>query len=500
MSGSFDYDALDAVGMAEFVRNKQASAAELVDEAIARIERLNPVLNAVVIEAFEEARARAKETPGEGPFAGVPFLLKNLGTPAKGMRLTNGSRFFRDFVADADATLTHRYRDAGLIFLGRTNSPEFGLAPFTEPELHGPTNNSWDLTRTPGGSSGGAAAAVAAGLVPMAHASDGGGSIRIPASCCGLFGLKPTRARIPMGPQQVEGWVGASISHVISRSVRDSAALLDATHGPEPGAPYEVRPPEGPWLDEVGRDPGKLRIAFTTEPLLHTELDPRCTEGVRRTARLLEELGHELIEAKPPVDCARFVANFLLVVAAEARSEIQVAGELLGRKPTHSQFEDETWLLALLGEQYSAAEFSGALRYLRRVGVDIAYFMKDGGYDVLLSSTLGKPPVPTGTVRNDGVERVIQSLLASASAGRVAKWLGGLESQIDTIFSFIPYTGVYNVTGQPSASIPLEWTEDGLPMGMMFTGRFGDEATLFRLAGQLEQARPWWDKRPPNRA
>lgn len=492
-SGFTEYSRHDGLGLAGLVRRKEVTPAELAEEAIATIERLNPTLNAVIHKMYDSARASARDTV-DGPFAGVPYLVKDIYQALAGAPLRNGSRFFNDYIPDHDSEIIRRMKNSGVIVLGKTNVPEMGLLPITEPDLFGATRNPWDLGRTPGGSSGGSAAAVASGMVPLAHANDGGGSIRIPAACCGLFGLKPTRARTPVGPDYSELWMGGVCDHVVTRSVRDSAAMLDALQGPELGARYYAPPIERPYAEEVGRDPGKLRIAYSAKPLLGGEAHEDCTAGVTSTAALLEELGHTVEEAAPVLDHEAFVKAFLMAAAAETLAAIRDAETAVGRRATSRDFEATTWLFALLGKQYRADELSAAIMTLQKVGPVMAQF--HARYDVLLTPTLSQPPIPMDTVKAKGIEGVAQRILARLSAGRVVKWMGGLEQTVEQVFGFIPYTPVFNMTGQPAMSVPLEWNGAGLPIGMHFAARFGDEATLFRLAAQLEQARPWVDRIP----
>lgn len=492
-AGFTEYSRYDGLGLAGLVRRKEVQPAELVEQAIACIERLNPTLNAVIHKMYDSARATARDSL-DGPFAGVPFLVKDIFQALAGAPLTNGSRFFRDYVPDHDAEIIRRMKNSGLIVLGKTNVPELGLLPVTEPELFGPARNPWDLGRTPGGSSGGSAAAVASGMVPLAHANDGGGSIRIPAACCGLFGLKPTRARTPIGPDYSELWMGGVCDHVVTRSVRDSAAMLDALEGPEIGARYYAPPMERPFAEEVGRDPGKLRIAFSAVPLLGGDVHEDCVAAVEGTAKLLEDLGHTVEEAAPVIDHEAFVTAFLMAAAAETWASIKEAEAIVGRRARPRDFEATTWLFALLGRQYRADELAAAISTLHKAGPVMAQFHTR--YDILLTPTLSKPPIPMDTVKAKGLEGAAQRLLARLSAGRVVKWMGGLEQTVEQVFGFIPYTPVFNMTGQPAMSVPLEWNEAGLPIGMHFAARFGDEATLFRLAAQLEEARPWADKTP----
>ncbi|MBM4433020.1 MAG: amidase, partial [Chloroflexi bacterium] len=382
MKGFSDYDKYDGLGLAELVRKKEVKPIELVEEAIIRIERLNPQVNAVICKIYEQARKIAERDLPDGPFRGVPFLLKDLVFYA-GVPLTFGSRFLKDFVPDHDSDLVRRFKAAGVIIIGKTNLSEFGLAPVTEPELFGPSNNPWDLARTTGGSSGGSAAAVATGMVPLAHGSDGGGSIRIPASCCGVFGLKPTRGRNPVGPDFGELWRGFACDHVLTRSVRDSAAMLDATAGPDTGAPYYATPPSRSFLSEVGTNPGKLRIAFTTEHFLGNTVDADCVKGLEVAAKLCDNLGHELVEAAPPIDGKAIAGAFLTIVCVETRATIEEAQIFLRRKASSGNFEPVTWVTGLIGRQYRATQFSESLNLVQRAGRQIGEFFEK--YDILLT-------------------------------------------------------------------------------------------------------------------
>ncbi len=485
----------DGLGLAELVRAGDVSPTELVDEAIARIEAGNPRINAVVRKMYEAARETARSGVPDGPFAGVPFLMKDLLCTVEGVPTSCGTRILKDIPRPHDSEMVRRYRAAGLVILGKTNTPEFGLLPYTEPEAFGPTNNPWDLRRTTGGSSGGSAAAVAAGMVPLAAGGDGGGSIRIPASCCGLFGLKPTRGRTPTGPDVGENWRGYVQEHVLTRSVRDSAAMLDAVAGPEVGAPYWAPPRERPYLQEVTAEPGRLRIAFSSRPLLGHEVGVECEQGMQATVKLLEGLGHELVEASPAVDREAFSVAYLMVIAAETRDSIVQAAKLAGRTLNLADFEIGTRALAMLGQAFSAGEYAGALSYLQASSRGIARFCEE--YDVLLTPTLARPPVPTGSLQPTAAERRRVEILSRLHAGRLMKALGVIKPLADKTFAFMPYTPVFNVTGQPAMSVPLHVTTGGLPVGMHFVGRYGDEATLFRLAGQLERAQPWFERTPP---
>jgi amidase len=493
MSGLREYASYDAIGLAELLRKGEVSRDELLDEAIARIDRMNPTLNAVVQTRYE--RAREVLADADGPFAGVPFLLKDLHQTLAGEATSHGSRLFAGWHATRDGELTRRYVRAGVVILGKTNTPELGLMPVTEPELFGPARNPWDTKRTAGGSSGGSASAVAAGIVPMAHGGDGGGSIRMPAACCGIFGLKPSRGRNPVGPDSSERWNGFVQEHVLTRSVRDSAAMLDATAGTEQGAPYVAPPIERPYLEEIEREPGALRIALSTDPAMPTRVDRDCLAAARDAAVLCESLGHHVVEVSPRHDSEKLAKDFLTVVAAQTAAEVQSAEAELGRRARPDDLETETWLLTLLGRQLRAADLAIALRALQGETRRLARLYAD--YDVILTPTLGRAPVLHGELRPRGAERAMQRAIVRGHLGAALRIPGLLDRAAKGAFSITAYTPVANFTGQPSMSVPLWWNDDDIPVGAMFTGRYGDEATLFRLAAQLEKARPWFDRKPP---
>lgn len=495
MSAFPEYATYDGLGLADLIRRGEVSAHEVLDEAIARAERLNPHLNAIIEPMYDLARAALSEPLPDGPFAGVPFLLKDLLASYSGVPMQCGSRFCTDLVPDHDSEIVRRYKAAGVALLGRTNTPEFGLLPVTEPRLFGPTRNPWDLNRTPGGSSGGSAAAVAARIVPLAHGNDGAGSIRIPASCCGLFGLKPSRGRTPMGPDMSEAWQGLASNHVLSLSVRDSAAMLDATHGPEPGAIYVAPPPERPFLAEVGRDPGRLRIALSSEPLLGSTVHEDCLEALADAAALCADLGHEVEEAAPDLDGAELRTALLTMIAAETRADIEEIEELLGKKATSRDFEPTTWALALLGRETPAAAFARATRTLHSTARSLAPFFET--YDIYLTPTLAQPPVAIGSLKPTGVESMALDVLGNLNAGAILNAIMRADSVASHLFDFMPYTPLANMAGMPAMSVPLTWNDDGLPIGVHFMARFGEEAMLFRLAAQLEAARPWFHRLPP---
>ncbi|MBN1177472.1 MAG: amidase [Dehalococcoidales bacterium] len=494
-SGYPYYDKYDGLGLAELVKKNQVKPTELVEEAISRIEKLNPQLNAVVHKMYDSALKTAGGDLPDGPFKGVPFLLKDLMAFCKDEPMTNGSRFFKNFVPDFDSELVSRYRKAGIIIVGKTNTPEFGLAFVTEPELHGPARNPWDLTRTTGGSSGGSAASVAARIVPMAHGGDGGGSIRIPSSCCGVFGLKPTRGRNPLGPYYGDAWRGFVSEHIITRSVRDSAAMLYATCGPDTGAPYWCEPPESTFLSKVEQEPEPLRIAYTAKPFFSDSVDADCVKGLEETVKLCGELGHEAEEAAPGLDYIPIAQAFVTVVCSETRAMIEQAERDLNRKASYGDFETETWICALLGRQCRASDLSKALNLIQTAGREIGRFFEN--YDVLLTPATAAPPLPLGFSVTTGFQSVAMKVLARLNAGGMINMLGGIPAFAEQAFVFAPYTPLFNATGQPAMSVPLYWNDDGLPIGMQFAGRYGDETTLFRLAAQLEKARPWADRIPP---
>jgi len=490
-----EFHKYDGLGLAELIRKKEVAPLELVEEAISRIEAYDPKINAVVYKMFDQARKQAKgDLPG-GPFCGVPFLLKDALDTVEGEPTSSGTRLLKDITQPHDSETVVRFRAAGLIFLGKTNLPELCLLPYTEPAVFGPTHNPWALDRTPGGSSGGSAAAVAACMVPIAGGNDGGGSIRTPASCCGVFGLKPTRGRVPTGPDHGDVWRGFAQEHVLSRSVRDSAAMLDAIAGPDVGTPYWAPPTERPYLEEVTKVPGRLRIAFTSHPFLGRDVHADCIAGLKRTVDLLEELGHEVVEAAPPVDKESFALSFLTVIAAETCAQVRAIIERVGNKASTLDFEPSTQALAALGKTIDSGEYAKALNTLSACSRKIARFFEE--YDVLLTPTLASPPVPVGSLRvSDAESRMIRTQ-TRLHAAWVLKALHVIDMLAGKTFDFIPYTALFNVTGQPAMSVPLCFSSDGLPIGMQFAARFGGEATLFRLAGQLERVNPWFDRLPP---
>jgi amidase len=457
---------LDATAQAELVRRSDVTPTELVEAAQRRIDDLNPKLNAVVTPIDPTS-------PDDGPFTGVPFLVKDLAIEIAGTRFTEGSRFLSDNVSTHDQELALRYKRAGLVVLGKTNTCEFGLMPAAEPDLFGPTHNPWAPGYSTSGSSGGSAAAVAAGIVPVAHGNDMGGSIRYPASWCGLFGLKPTRARVPLGPEYGEFPGGLAAEHALTRSVRDSAALLDATAGPERGDPYWAPPQERPFVDDVRTDPGRLRVAVTTTPRGGQTVHADYSAAARDAIALLGDLGHDVEEARPDVFTESYDQAFGTVFQAAVPWILGYWVRKLGREPGPGELEPRTRGI-FEAESIPTVDYLLALEEVQRISRRVAAFFET--YDVWMTPTLGGPPVPLGVMRGtDGDPFAGNKHMAT----------------------FLMFDGeLANLTGCPAMSVPLFVDGKGLPIGIHFLGRFGDEATLFRLAGQLEQAQPWAHRRP----
>jgi amidase len=462
---------LDATAQAELVATGKVSPVEMVNAAIERVERYDGALNALTYRWFEAARelASSSQLP-EGPFRGVPYLLKDLYAAEAGKPLSNGSKAYKsaDYVSSEDTTLVSRYKASGLISIGRSNSPEFGSVPVTEPEAWGPTRNPWDLSRTPGGSSGGSAAAVAAGIVPIAHASDGGGSIRIPASCCGLVGLKVSQGRISMGPTRDESNLG--VEHCVSRSVRDSARLLDATHGPGIGDVIIAPTPRRPFIDEVGADPGRLRIGFLDFNPRGGDVHADCVDGVHKTAKLLESLGHHVEPGFPEIFSDNdFGRAFSMLWSTNMGTAIRRFSEALGREMTPNDIEAMNWAQAEFAKGVNGVDFSlaqaSSIQFRRAIQ---SWWTK--GWDLLLTPTLSAPPLPVGSMPNNP-ERPMTPLMTAGA--------------------WVAFTSQFNISGQPAISLPLHRTAEGLPVGMQLAAAYGREDLLIRVASQLEQAAPW---------
>ena len=462
---------LDATAQAELVASGKVSPAEMVNAAIERVERYDGALNALTYRWFEAARelASSSQLP-VGPFRGVPYLLKDLYAAEAGKPLSNGSKAYKaaDYISSEDTTLVSRYKASGLISIGRSNSPEFGSVPVTEPEAWGPTRNPWDLSRTPGGSSGGSAAAVAAGIVPIAHASDGGGSIRIPAACCGLVGLKVSQGRISMGPYRDESNLG--VEHCVSRSVRDSARLLDATHGPGIGDVIIAPTPRRPFIDEVGADPGRLRIGFLDFNPRGGDVHADCVDGVHKTAKLLESLGHHVEPGFPDIFSDNEIGRaFSMLWSTNMGTAIRRFSEALGREMTPDDIEAMNWAQAEFAKGVNGVDFSlaqaSSIQFRRAIQ---SWWTKD--WDLLLTPTLSAPPLPVGSMPNNPARPMTPLMTAGA---------------------WVSFTSQFNISGQPAISLPLHRNAEGLPIGMQLAAAYGREDVLIRVASQLEQAAPW---------
>jgi len=466
-------DTQDGLGLADLVRRREVSATELLEAAISRAEVQNPKYNFLTHKMYDYGRAEITRGLPTGPFTGVPFLVKDLGIDVAGHPTSNGSRLFDGYIAPRNSTLVDRYRAVGLVIFGKTTSPEFGIAATTESRRFGLTRNPWDPTRSSGGSSGGSSAAIAAGVVPIANASDGGGSIRIPASTTGLFGLKPSRGRTPSGPYRTEGWMGLAVDHALTRTVRDSAALLDATHGAEIGSMYVAPTPERPFLEEVGRPPKRLRIALMTKPPTPASVDPECLAAAQDAARLCESLGHIVEEAAPPIDGPAMTQGMTDVLSAFTAGDFEDFAKLTGRIVMPDDVEAVTWQFYQLGLKTNGVAVARGSAAFQVGAIALSEFQRT--YDLILTPTIAQLPAKLGLMD-----------LSSSD----------LNAYLERVVAYAPFGQLANMTGVPAMSVPLAWSKSGLPIGVMFTARYGEEATLFRLAGQLEQARPWAHKRP----
>jgi len=469
-----DFERHDAVGLADLVRRKEVKPSELVETVIERIERVNPTLNCVNIKTYDLARTLAAGPLPDGPFTGLPWLLKDIAIFYQGIPMTAGCRFLKDFVAIGDSEVVTRIKKAGMILVGKTPTPEWGLTCSTESLLWGATRNPWNLDCVAGGSSGGAAAAVAARVVPMADGSDGGGSIRIPASNCGLVGLKPSRGRVPVGPFIGDFWYGGAIFNCLSRTVRDTAAYLDVAAGPMPGDPYQPVRPQRPFLEELSMPPGRLKIGFSNQGFPEFPVHPECAKAVENAAKLCSELGHDVVEMDFTFDLPSFMDVFMRTAAVCTAMAIDIFQLLLGRPATENDIEKFTWEGIQMGRAISGVQHARDIDTFRLLGRQIAEISTP--FDVVITPTMSNPPAKLGTY----------------SQSRYS-----LEEIKIPLFSAALYTAPINVSGQPAISLPLHWTADGLPVGVQCIGRYAEEGTLLRLAAQIEQARPWIDRKPP---
>ena len=468
-----EYRRHDATALAGLIATRKVSAKEVLETAIARAEHVNPSINAIVHTQYDQARAAVAAGPASGPLSGVPYLIKDLGFFQMGEPATFGSSLFRDFVADHDSAYVRRCKEAGLIIIGRSSSPEFGLNPNTEPRLYGPCRNPWQLGRSAGGSSGGAAATVVAGILPVAHATDGGGSIRIPAAQCGVFGLKPSRGRVSLAPDTGEGWGGLSIGHVVSRSVRDSALMLDCTAGAEPGDPYMAPPPECSFVACLGRPPKKLKIAVSLTDHRGGKLHSECTKAVTAAAKLCAQLGHTVDEVPIAPHLVALRPMNSRISAANTARALGLRWKALGREPNSNDVEAVTWAVYRRGLKVGAIDYVEAIAAAHTIGRKFAAFLAN--WDVLLTTTLPAPPPPLGYFDQNG----------------------DAETFVARVTEYLSITPLHNATGTPAMSVPLHWTADGLPVGVHFAARYGEEATLLRLAAELETAQPWFERLPP---
>ncbi|KVS34281.1 amidase [Burkholderia cepacia] len=469
----------DGIGLAELVRSKDLTAVELLDAAIANIEAVNPALNAVAERLYDTARDALMSLSGhESVLAGVPTLVKDLFMPVRGAQMSCGSRLFKGYRPDFDGELVARMRRGGIGILGTTTSPEFGTSYCTSSALFGQTHNPWRANVTAGGSSGGAAALVAARAVPFAHGNDGGGSLRVPASCCGVFGLKPTRGRTPMGPTVGEGWAGMGVNHAITRSVRDSAALLDLTAGRDVGAPYDAPAPIGNFLDATRRAPGSLRIGVI-DNAGPWQIDAACHDALAHTMTLCNELGHRIERVANPVATELFFDRVFTIIGAQTQALLDSVGRQRGRAVDRDEIEPRTRVIVREKGGVSGAEYAAAVDWIHALGRTLGQLTQH--YDVLLMPTLARVPVAPAALRVDDDALPLTAL-------------------IERSHSFSPFTAWFNASGQPAMSVPLWWDANGLPIGSQFAAACGAEEMLFSLAAQLEQASPWSEQIPPTNA
>lgn len=489
-----NYEDLDGLALAELVSRGEVSPLELVNTAIEHIEAKNPTINAVVNKQYEKAREMAQSALTSGPFCGVPFLLKDLGAFELGVASTSGSRYCKDFMPRVQNEIVKRYLKAGFIPLGRTNTAEFGLLPTTEPKLFGPTKNPWNTTHTAGGSSGGAAAAVAARMVPIAHGGDGGGSLRIPASCCGVFGLKPSEGRSPVGPVGGRLWHGLVAEHVLTRSVRDSAACLDVICAPTKGEPIHAPAPEQSFLEQLKTPVRKLKIGLIEEPYFNAQLHPDCREAVQGSAKLCESLGHEVEQTKFSIDAQEVAHAYLVIVAGETEAVIRNLESAIGKKPTSRDLELVTQIFRIGGRTLRASDYADAVRISDETRRKVAATFAN--YDVILTPTLALPPPRLGQLNPPFGDRLFMHFMRLFPLRSLVR--AAFNQLPKKAFGFTPYTFLFNTTGQPAMSVPLHWNKQGLPIGSHFIGEFGADGLLLKLAQQLESARPFSARKLPN--
>ncbi|MEH6494913.1 MAG: amidase family protein [Pseudomonas marincola] len=489
-----EYENLDATGLAELVKQKEVTPLELLETAVARTEDYNPSLNAVVHKMYDEARTQINGGVDlETPFAGVPFLLKDLVATYKGVPTTGSCKILDGVNAETDSELVARLKRSGVVIFGKTNTPEFGIMGITEPKFRGAARNPWNLDKSTGGSSGGSGAAVAARIVPMAHGGDGGGSIRIPSSHCGTVGLLPSRGRNPMGPDLGEAWGGLAREHVLTRSVRDSAAMLDCLSGVDAGAPYSApKRKHGTFLNACKATDKPFRIAYSTEALYADTMHPDCVDGIMATVQLLSDLGHEVVEAKPVIDRRSLAKSYLQVVCAWVAWDIRETAKKAGRPMVAEDYELTSWVMGLVGEKNSALDLTTAIHQNHMAARTMGQFHTE--YDLFLTATTAQPPATIGELYPHGADEM---------ALKVLKWLPfkpllnkALDNLAEEALAATPNTQLFNQTGQPAISLPLYRNAEGLPIGMQFAAEFGNEWALYTIASQLEQAKPWAALKP----
>lgn len=483
-----EYESYDAVGLATLVKQGAISAEELLDAAIERIEFYNPSLNAVICKMYDEAHQAIKQGLPDGPFRGVPFLLKDLLTDYAGVPLTSGSRFTQDYVPAVDSELVLRMKRAGLVIAGKTNVPEFGLSSVTEPALFGPARNPWDVSRSPGGSSGGSAAAVASGMVPMAHGNDGAGSIRIPASHCSLFGLKPTRGRTPGGSPIMRMWENMVVEHVLTRTVRDSALMLDVLSGPELGSTIALPEPTESYAQSLDKPRASLRMGLMTEPFFASSVTTDCVTAATQAATFCEALGHTVEPVSFTFSSEEVSLAYVIVISGEMAATIKRLSSVTKHKLKHHDLEKQTALIRHLGEHLSAADFAWAGDVLDNATRQMANHFQS--CDVLITPTMAAPPPKIGQLKPDFFEQSMIEVLSHVPFAPLLQ--KALEHAATRNFAFYPFTPIFNISGQPAMSVPLYWNDEKLPIGVQFAAKFGDEETLLQLAAQLEKHHPWW--------
>lgn len=488
-----NYTRYDAMGLAQLIKNKDVSPTELLQTAIAQAEQENPNINAIITKLYDYGQQQIDQGLPDGPFSGVPFLLKDLLGSLEGTPMSNGSAAYKGSISPSDSEMVARYKSSGLVIFGKTNTPEFGLMGVTEPKAFGPTRNPWNLNHTPGGSSGGSAAAISAGIVPMASGGDGGGSIRIPAACCGLFGLKPSRGRTPTGPYYSELWDGAAAEHVLTRSVRDSAAMLDVVSGPDGSSPYPV-PKQSNYLASLDTPVRPLKIGYSVQSFFDLPVTDDAIKAVQHTVTLLESLGHQLEPVHPHISAEELADSYLTMYYGHVAADMEFAAKILNTNFSNLDVEDPTKVMGYIGKKISAEQFVTAKRRWNNFSQSMHALHQE--YDLLLTPTLGSEPVKIGEFELGLVDKIGAKVVNALGLHSLLLKSGITKKQALANLEKLPFTQLANLTGQPAMSVPLYWTDSGLPLGSQFIAPLGDEVTLLQLAHQLEQAQPWFDRMP----